>query len=289
MSGYIIKGHEFNPPRIEPGLYIAATPIGNLSDVTLRVLDCLAGCDLIACEDTRVTGKLLRHYAIGTKKIAYHEHNADVTGSKLIEKIGAGQSVVLVSDAGTPLVSDPGFRLVESCRNAGLKVIPIPGASAPLAALVASGLPALSWTFAGFLPTKSGARKSILESCSNISQTVIFFESPNRLLKSLADMAEVFGPGRTVCVAREITKLHEEVVTDSISNLLARFSEGAVRGEIVLLVSPAGAAQARDTDDLLRELLKTLPVSKAAAEAAQLTGLSKRDLYQRALKLQDQE
>ena len=289
MSGYIIKGHEFNSSKIDHGLYIAATPIGNLSDVTLRVLDTLAGCDLIACEDTRVTGKLLHHFGIKTKKVSYHEHNSHVTGPKLIEKIKGGQSIVLVSDAGTPLVSDPGLKLVEACRSEGLNVIPLPGASAPIAALVASGLPASSWTFAGFLPAKQVARKAILETRIAAYDTLIYFESPNRLSKTLDDMQEVFGPDRLACVAREITKLHEEVITDTLSNLIAHFSPDNVKGEIVILISPAKKDDNPDSDKLLIELLETLSVSKAAAEAAELTGLSKRDLYQRALQLKDAE
>lgn len=285
--GYIVKGREFTAPQIEPGLYIAATPIGNLSDITLRVLDTLAGCDLIACEDTRVTGKLLRHFAIDTRKIAYHEHNAEVTGPKLIEEIKAGRSVALVSDAGTPLVSDPGFRLVEACRNEGLNVVPLPGASAPVTAMVASGLVTGSWTFHGFLPSKASSRNAMLSQNASADGTVIYFESPSRLVKTLQNIQDLFGPDRVVCVARELTKLHEEIITRPVSEVLQHFLHKAVKGEIVILISESNREQERDPDQLLRELLTRMSVSKAAAEAAQFTGLPKRELYQRALQLKE--
>ena len=182
-SSYQIHNQEFTARHVEPGLYIAATPIGNLGDVTVRVLETLAGCDLIACEDTRVTAKLLRHYGISTKTISYHEHNANVAGPKLIENLKADKSIALVSDAGTPLVSDPGFRLVEAVRAEGLSVWPLPGSTAPVAALVASGLPAETWLFGGFLPTKQAARRARLDELKNVPATLMFFESPNRVTR----------------------------------------------------------------------------------------------------------
>lgn len=271
----------------EPALYLAATPIGNLGDVTLRVLETLAGADVIACEDTRVTGKLLRHFGIQNKTVSYHEHNADDAGPKLIAQVKAGKSVIAVSDAGTPLVSDPGFRLVATAQSEGVKVVPLPGASAPLAGLVASGLPNESWTFLGFLPSKQGARISTLQPYVNSQSTLIFFESPNRLTKTLEDMNEVFGRERMACVARELTKLHEEIATDALSTLSAHFSGKTIKGEIVILIAPETKEKAIDTESLLRELLQSMPVSKAAAEAANLTGQSKRDLYQLALSIKD--
>lgn len=288
ISNFSIKGQVFEAPVVAPGLYIAATPIGNLGDVTIRVLETLAGSDFIACEDTRVTAKLLRHYAISTKAVSYHEHNANITGPKLIEELKADKAIILVSDAGTPLVSDPGSRLVKSAREAGIKVYPLPGASAPLAALVASGLPAASWTFTGFLPSRQGARISALKAHIGSDATVIFFESPNRLGKTLRDMEVVFGPDRLACVARELTKLHEEVTTAPISQLATDYSDRTVKGEVVVLVAPR-EEDAQDPDDLLRELLQSMPLSQAATQAASLTGLSKRDLYQRALAIREEK
>lgn len=274
-------------PSLEPGLYIVATPIGNLRDITLRALEVLAGCDLIACEDTRVTGKLLKAYAIDTRMISYHEHNADTAGNKILDAVQGGKSIALVSDAGTPLVSDPGFRLVYAAQELQLPVWPIPGASAPVTALAASGMPNETWTFGGFLPTKEGARKSHLHSLVKAPGTLVFFESPNRLAKSLSDMVEIFGPERRACVARELTKLHEEITRDTLSGLHNKYAGKTVKGEIVVLVAPEENETAIDTNTLLKELLEKMSVSKAAGEAAQLTGLSKRDLYQQALAIKD--
>lgn len=253
----------------------------------MRVLETLAGCDLIACEDTRVTGKLLRHYGINTKTISYHEHNADAAGPRIIEDLKAGKSVVQVSDAGTPLVSDPGFRLIDLAHGAGVPVWPLPGSSAPVTALVASGLPCETWTFAGFLPTKQGARKARLESLNAIPSTLIFFESPNRIDKCLKDMCDVFGKDREACVARELTKLHEEIKRGSLSELANFFANQKTKGEIVVLVAPATQGEVADAETLLLELMQNMSVSKAAAEAAHLTGKSKRDLYQQALALKE--
>lgn len=258
-----------------------------MGDVTIRVLESLASADLVACEDTRVTGKLLRHYGINTKTISYHEHNAESAGPRIIEDLKAGKSVVQVSDAGTPLVSDPGFRLIDLAHEAGIPVWPLPGATAPVAALVASGLPNEVWTFAGFLPTKQGARKAKLEGLSAIPSTLIFFESPNRVDKSLSDMADVFGSERQACVARELTKLHEEVSRGSLSELATSFSERNTKGEIVIIIAPPEIKEIQDTETLLLELMQNMSVSKAAAEAAVLTGNSKRDLYQQALNLKE--
>ncbi len=271
--------------HLEPGLYLAATPIGNLADITLRTLETLAGCDLIACEDTRVTGKLLKHYGISIKTISYHEHNAETVGDKLIEEVQSGKSVVIVSDAGTPIISDPGFRLVVSAHEAGIPVWPLPGASAPLAALVKSGFEAETWTFAGFLPTKQGARRTRLKALSNIPSTLIFFESPNRLQKSLNDMKSVLGGARGVCILRELTKLHEDMVSGTLDELIDHYSERTVKGEIVVVLEPPHEQEVAEPEELLRDLLKTMSVGDAATEAAGLTGRSKRDLYQIALEL----
>lgn len=258
-----------------------------MGDITLRVLETLAGCDLIACEDTRVTGKLLRHYGITTKTISYHEHNADAAGPRIIDDLKSGKSVVQVSDAGTPLVSDPGFRLIDLAHEAGISVWPLPGSTAPVTALVASGLPSETWTFAGFLPTKQGARKARLEALNAVPSTLIFFESPNRIHKSLHDMCDVFGKTREACVARELTKLHEEIKRGTLSELEEFYSNQKTKGEIVILIAPPAEKQIKDTETLLLELMQNMSVSKAATEAAHLTGKSKRDLYQQALTLKE--
>jgi len=274
-------------PALEPGLYIVATPIGNLRDITLRALEVLAGCDLIACEDTRVTGKLLKAYAISTKMISYHEHNAEAAGEKLLAAIEEGKSIALVSDAGTPLVSDPGFRLIDDAKRCNLPITAIPGATAPITALAASGMPNETWIFAGFLPTKQGARKSRLQELAGLPGTLIFFESPNRIVKSLEDMVTIYGADRGACIARELTKLHEEITRNSLGALLEKYKGQSVKGEIVVLVAPADAGAVPDVETLLRELMENMSVSKAAGEAAQLTSLSKRDLYQQALAIKD--
>ena len=281
-------GHSrFTAPKLEPGLYLAATPIGNLKDITLRVLEAMSGCDVLACEDTRVTSKLLRNYAIHAKTISYNEHNAEKIGPELIEMIQRGLSVVLASDAGTPLISDPGFRLVEAARSADITVVPLPGASAPLTALVASGLTTGAWTFGGFLPHKQGQRMTTLKTYQPNTQTLIFFENPNRLLATLRDMISVFGEDCVACVARELTKLHEDIQTATLAELERAYSNRTIKGEIVILISGVNEDASIDSKPLLVELLKTHSVSRAAAEAAELTGQTKRDLYQLALKLKD--
>jgi len=229
MSGYQIEQSSFDAPAIEPGLYIVATPIGNLRDITIRALQTLAGVDCIACEDTRVTGKLLARYAIKKRMIAYHEHNAERAGSQILTILKSGGSVALVSDAGTPLISDPGYRLVEQARQARHRVFPIPGSSAPLAALVASGLPTDIWSFVGFLPPKKAARQARLEQIRALPGSVVFFESPRRLAALLGDMIDVFGESRLGSVSRELTKLHEETLTGTLAELSARFGRSEER------------------------------------------------------------
>ena len=268
-------------------LYLVATPIGNLGDVTLRALETLAAADVLACEDTRVTRTLLTRYGISRRTTAYHEHNADEAGPRLIEAIAQGRSVALVSDAGTPLVSDPGFRLVTVAIEAGLPVVPIPGASAVLAALAASGLPTDAFFFAGFLPAKDGQRRTRLAELAEVPGTLVFFESPHRLSASLATMAETLG-ARDAAVCRELTKRFEEVRRGSLEELANHYEAGEARGEIVICVAPPLAAEppsAETLDALLRELASTMSVSKAAAEAARRTGARKQDLYQRLLAL----
>jgi 16S rRNA (cytidine1402-2'-O)-methyltransferase len=283
LPGFQIRNQRFdsNPP--EPGLYVVATPIGNLGDITIRALEILSSCDLIACEDTRVTAKLLRHFNISTKTIPYHEHNASSTGPKLLARLEAGETIAVVSDAGMPLVSDPGHRLVEQALERDIAVHTLPGATAPVTALVGSGLPSDTFIFAGFLPSKQGARLKRLETFASTPATLVYFESPNRLAKTLADMAAVYGSNRDAAVARELTKLHEEIVRKPLGDLLAHYEGQRTKGEIVILVGPPAEETMDDPDALLHELLETMSVSKAASEASILTGQSKRDLYQRAL------
>lgn len=286
MNSYTIGQNAFNAKSYAGGLYIVATPIGNLGDITIRGLEILSSADLIACEDTRVTGKLLNAFGIKTKMIPYHEHNAEKQTPKIIEALNKGKLVALTSDAGTPLVSDPGQRLVVEVRNAELPVFPVPGASAPLAALTASGFSTERFTFLGFLPNKSAARKASLNTLLDEKGSLIFFEGPSRLAACLRDMAEVFGVERQAAVCRELTKMHEEVRRGPLSELAEHFDQTPPKGEIVIVLAPTEIAKdAVKIDDLLTELLETMSVSRAASEAAKLTDRPKRDLYQRALTL----
>jgi 16S rRNA (cytidine1402-2'-O)-methyltransferase len=289
MTQFIIDSHAMPAPPLQAGLHVVSTPIGNLGDVTLRALATLAAADTIACEDTRVTAKLLARYGIRAPLLAYHEHNAAKAGVRLLEKLAAGASVALVSDAGTPLVSDPGARLVAAARLAGHDVYAVPGPSAPLAALAASGLPARTFLFDGFLPARTAARRKRLQELGGIVATLLLFESPNRLAASLADIASVLGGDRTVCVCRELTKLHEEVRCGPAANQAQAWRDAHVRGEIVLVIAPPAAAQTHaDPTPRLRELLADRSVSRAAALLAAETGLPRRELYRLALTLSAQ-
>ncbi|MDE1992199.1 MAG: 16S rRNA (cytidine(1402)-2'-O)-methyltransferase [Rhizobiaceae bacterium] len=271
---------------LEPALYLVATPIGNLGDITLRALETLAGADVLACEDTRVTRVLLDRYGIQNKPYAYHEHNADEAGPRLLQALEAGRSVALVSDAGTPLVSDPGYRLSLQAIEAGYRVVPIPGASAPLAALVGSGLPNDAFFFAGFLPAKDKGKRDRLAELADVPATLIFFESPHRIAATLTAAADVFGGERQAAVCRELTKTFEEFRRGSLAELAAHYETvDNVKGEIVWLVGPPQEAVTpeADVEAILSDLAKTLPTAKAASEAARITGLPRKDLYQRLL------
>jgi 16S rRNA (cytidine1402-2'-O)-methyltransferase len=285
----MIGATEFAAPKPAAGLYVVSTPIGNLRDITIRALEILAGADVVACEDTRVTAKLLNRYGISARRKAYHEHNADHEGPLLLQAVAEGKVVALASDAGTPLISDPGQRLVAEAKRLDLAVFPVPGASAPIAALTASGLPTDCFTFAGFLPSKKGQRIATLQSFRGQSSlqagTLMFFESPARLANALEDMIEVFGPVREACICREITKMHEEARRGSLAELLEHYSEHPPKGEIVIVLAPEVRGDTPDADTVLMELLETMSVSRAASEAAKLTGLAKRDLYSRALEI----
>jgi 16S rRNA (cytidine1402-2'-O)-methyltransferase len=266
---------------------LVATPIGNIRDVTLRALDVLASADILACEDTRVTAKLLRLYGISAAQtFPYHEHNAEKMRPKLLARLRAGASVALVSDAGTPLVSDPGYKLVREAVAAGIAVHAIPGPSAGIAALVSAGLPTDRFLFAGFPPPRKAGRVRVFKDLARVPASLVFFESARRLAASLADMAGVFGP-RPAAVARELTKLHEEVRRDTLVALAQHYgAAGPPKGEVVIVVAPpAPDAVPADIDALLREALARMSLRDAAAAISDATGASRREVYARALAL----
>jgi 16S rRNA (cytidine1402-2'-O)-methyltransferase len=284
---YLLKGQVLEAPALVPGLHIVATPIGNLRDTTLRALEVLAAADVIACEDTRVTRKLLDHYGIATPLTPYHDHNAAEARPKLIARLAAGGAIALVSDAGTPLVSDPGFKLVRAAHDAGHAVTAVPGASAALAALAVAGLPTDRFFFEGFLPAKSGQRQARIAELARIPATLLLFETGPRLAAALADLVDGLG-AREAAVCRELTKLHEEVRRGDLVALAAHYeSAGAPRGEIVLVVAPPAAqsTELADLDALLRSALARVSVKEAVAEIAAVTGRPRREVYQHALKL----
>jgi 16S rRNA (cytidine1402-2'-O)-methyltransferase len=272
--------------RLPPGLYIVATPIGNLSDLSPRAADILAKADLIAVEDSRVTAKLL--HRIGTKRpmAPYHDHNADRVRPGLIARMGS-EAIALVSDAGTPLISDPGYKLVRDARAAGHMVTTLPGPCAAIAALTLAGLPTDRFFFLGFLPAKEKARADAIAEVTSVRATLILYESGPRLAATLAALARGLGD-REAAVAREISKTYEETITGSCATLAARYADAPPKGEIVIVVAPPGEAAApseADSDALLIDALTRLPAAKAASEVAKVTGLPRRDLYARALML----
>lgn len=289
---YSIKGVVFEAESLLPGLHVTATPIGHLADISLRAVNALAAADEILCEDTRVTGKLLHRYGISSKLLPYHDHNAAKLRPRILEELKAGRALVLVSDAGTPLVSDPGYKLVCAVIEAGLPLYVIPGASAPLAALTLSGLPSDRFMFCGFLPEKQNERRRLLQSLKAVPATLIFFESARRIIAALADIAETLGP-RTVAVTRELTKIYEEAVRGEAEEVAALLNEReTIKGEITLVVSPPGdeAPPAQEViDQALLEASATMPAGKTAAEVAHRFGLAKRDLYARLLALKDKK
>lgn len=276
--------------ELKSGLYVTATPIGNLKDITLRALEVLKAVDVIACEDTRVSGKLLSHYGIRTKLVSYHEHNAARVRPRLLARLGDGGRVALIADAGTPLISDPGLKLVAEARQHGFYVTTIPGASAVLCSLAAAGLPSDRFTFLGFVPHKDRARGHLLDEAKLIAGTLIFFESARRLAATLKAMERAFGADRRAALCREMTKLHEEVLILPLGELRADI-EGRVslKGEIVILVAPAPAAATdqEKLDQALAEALQNLSVREAATAIAYATGLPRRQIYRRALELKE--
>jgi 16S rRNA (cytidine1402-2'-O)-methyltransferase len=270
------------------GLYLVATPIGNARDVTLRALDILAAVDVIACEDTRVTGKLMTIYGIDTPLLSYREHTAERLRPQLIKRLNNGETVALVSDAGTPLVSDPGYKLVRACIEAHLPVTPVPGPSSVLAAAVISGLPMDRFLFAGFLPPRAAARRRALADLAPVPATQVFLESPRRLASSLADMADVLGD-RSAAVARELTKVFEEVRRGTLVQLARHYrAEGPPKGEVTVVVAPGAPVpdiSATEVERLLGIALARLSVRDAVAQVAAATGLPRSQVYDRALSL----
>jgi 16S rRNA (cytidine1402-2'-O)-methyltransferase len=285
---YALAGQTVAAPPLEPGLYLVATPIGNLRDVSLRALEILAAADLIACEDTRVTRKLTGHYGIATPLTPYHDHNAATALPKLIARLADGASIALVSDAGTPLVSDPGYRLVRAAQAAGCPVTTAPGASAALAAVTVAGLPTDRFFFEGFLPAKEAARRTRIAALAPIPATLVLFETGPRLAGALADLAAGLGD-RAAAVCRELTKLHEEVRRGTLAALARDYAAlPAPRGEIVLVVAPPAdpePAGADEVDRMLRDALARLSVKDAVEEVAGLSGRPRREVYRRALAL----
>jgi len=283
----VLSGREVAAPALAGGLYLVATPIGNLRDITLRALEVLAAADVIGCEDTRVTRKLLDHYGIRTALTPYHEHNAAQARPAILARLGDGAAVALVSDAGTPLISDPGFKLVRAAQDAGLAVTAIPGASASLAALSVAGLPTDRFFFEGFLPPKEAQRRKRIAELTRVPATLVLFESGPRLAAALADLAAGLGQ-RDGAVCRELTKLHEEVRRGDLATLARDYRDGAeTRGEIVIVIGPPSeqedAVAETDLDTLLRGALARLSLKDAVQEITAATGQKRREVYQRAL------
>jgi len=290
---YVIGGTKFQASQLEAALYLVSTPIGNLGDITLRALETLAAVDMIACEDTRVSRVLLEHYGIRKKLVSYHEHNRKIAGTTLLDALQAGKSIGLVSDAGTPLICDPGFELVRDARTAGIPVVPIPGASAMLSALVASGLPVQNFFFDGFLSAKSGQRRKRLGALKSIATTLIFYESPHRLVQTLHDMVDILGADREAALCRELTKFFEETVHGTLGSLAQKYDESThpPRGEIVLAIAPPSMTETTLSQDgidhLLKEAAQTMSPSQAATAISLATGHKRQELYQRLLALKD--
>ena len=275
--------------KLAPGLHLVATPIGNLGDLTPRALAVLRDADLVVCEDTRVTGNLLRLHGVERSLTPYHEHNAARMRPQILARLGDGAAVALASDAGTPLVSDPGYKLVRAAIDAGIELFAVPGPSAALAALSVSGLPSDRFLVAGFLPPRGAARRRAIAELAPIPATLVLFEAARRLPATLAELAAALGP-RAAAVARELTKRHEEVRRARLDALAAHYAEaGPPRGEVVVVIGPPDAAQESSVEDLdaqLSEALEALPPAAAAATVAAATGRTRREVYRRALALQ---
>jgi 16S rRNA (cytidine1402-2'-O)-methyltransferase len=276
----------------KPGtLYIVATPIGNLEDMTFRAVRILQAVDMIAAEDTRHTGRLLQHFQVKTPQISYHEHNSNSRIPELLEYLQYGKAIALVSDAGMPGISDPGYELIKACIDEGITVVPIPGASAVITALSAAGLPTDRFIFDGFLPAKSQQRKEYLESLQSESRTLVFYESPHRLRDTLADLGAILGSDRSLVIARELTKLYEEFWRGTIGDAMADYQEREPQGEYTLLVAGTSSSQPQLTEtelktELLQIMQEGISRSQASRQLAKDTGLSRRYLYQLALAIE---
>jgi 16S rRNA (cytidine1402-2'-O)-methyltransferase len=285
-KGYIIGAARFEAEPLAPGLHVVATPIGNLGDITIRALSTLAAAETVLCEDTRTSGKLMERFAIKSRLSPYHEHNAQKVRPQIIERLKQGAAIALISDAGMPLVSDPGYRLVKEAAELGIPVTACPGASAVLTGLALSGLPTDRFLFAGFMPQKQGERRRMFEEFAKLKATLIFFESPHRIVETLEDAAAAL-PHRSAAVTRELTKLHEEVLRGpalSIAETLR--ARPSVKGEITLLFGPPEEEETVSEDTLesaIGEALVSLSASKAASEIARRFNLNRADIYQRIL------
>jgi len=285
--GYAVAGQFVAAPKARPGLYLVATPIGNLGDITLRALETLAGADVIACEDTRITRRLTERYAITADLIPYHEHNAEAARPKILQRLAEGAAIALVSDAGTPLISDPGYKLVREACAAGHAVTALPGPSSVLAALSVAALPTDRFFFEGFLPAKQQARRNRLTELARIDATLVLFDSGSRVQDTLADLAAIMGR-REAAICRELTKLHEEISRAPLAELAAGAATLETRGEFVLVIGPPRDADIMTSDDLdalLKEQLRTESVKDAVAYAVELSGRPRREVYARALAL----
>jgi 16S rRNA (cytidine1402-2'-O)-methyltransferase len=285
---YTLNGQMLAAPKPAGGLYLVATPIGNLGDITLRALETLAGVDLIACEDTRITRRLTERYGITAQLTAYHEHNATSARPKILEQLAQGASVALVSDAGTPLISDPGFKLVREVCAAGHRVVALPGPSSVLTALSVAALPTDRFFFEGFLPSKQVARRARLTELARLDATLVLFESGNRVQETLADLAAIM-VARDAAICREMTKMHEEVTRASLTELAQSAATLETRGEFVLVIGPqpdgSQVMTIDEVDDLLRDRLSRDSVKDAVAHAVEVSGRPRREIYARALEL----
>ncbi|KKB13623.1 methyltransferase [Devosia geojensis] len=288
---YFVAGTAFTAPPLAPGLHVVATPIGNLKDITIRALETLAAADLVLCEDTRTSARLLDHYGIKARRQALHEHNERARIGEILGRIRAGEAIALISDAGTPLLSDPGFPLLRAIAEENLPVFAIPGPSALLSALVVAGLPTDAFSFHGFLPAKAGARANALAPLADSRETLVFYESPRRLAATLAAMAQAFGPDRPAAVALELTKRFERVHRGILAELASSFAEGETKGEAVILVGGASEPAAPSQEDwqaALSEALGEKPLRAAVDDVSARYGLKRKQVYDAALALKAQ-
>ncbi len=291
MGKFFIDGREFNAPKLNAGLYIVATPIGNLRDISIRALETLAAVDLIICEDSRTSAKLLNHYGIKTKKLSFHEHNEKEKTKYIIKRLKEGETIALISDAGTPLISDPGFPLVQQARDEGLDIFAIAGPSALIAALSVSGLPSDNFSFFGFLPAKSVAREKYMQKLKNNQETLIFYESPHRLAAFLDSAQNIFGSTRKAAIIFEISKQYERIMRNSLSNLNEQLKNKQIKGEAVILIS--GAKKINIDENIWQEelanLLKNNSLKSSVENITAKYNLKRKQVYDAALKIREKK